>query len=125
MTPAVEFTTAVLDAVALLLVTPDLVGKERLRRGGDWLRRYSSKVNNSVVLGATIPICIFLVRGFTQFSFAIGLVFLAIGILLTIPALAMMNSIERRYSFSGLLLAIGALLFATSRVLVMVETFPR
>jgi hypothetical protein len=152
MKESLEFATAVLDTVSFVLVTPDLVGKERLTDVGARIRRSSAGLANISEWGGTIG---HLIAAMGMISLSYFLIFPGAVILQLIlhspktsPFLATevvalfglasilflwgwvpiigaaTYGVLKRYNFNGVLLAFGALTFLVSRALIIHDTWP-
>jgi hypothetical protein len=166
MQESLEFATAVANTVSFVLVTPDLLGKERLGAVGNTIEKAAENMSEwakvtvkSMKKGLPIWRAIILTASMVSGSL-IALLLAALywcwvthqpfppadlmkvrvaslplysvfilPILFMIPtcglifAKAILN-VLKRYTFNGVLLAIGAAIFLTTRVLIMYDTWP-
>ena len=152
-----DLVTNILDLVSFVLVTPDIVGKERLERFSGWIgrtnplalmRQTDGFVPSAKLVGAAIILAVFVLASAKFFDrsgrwaetlpvwpryamYAVNglwgglFIFLLIPSLYTVGVGAVVLAVEFlrltivKWQISGVMLAIGAFLFACSRFLAM------
>jgi uncharacterized membrane protein YeaQ/YmgE (transglycosylase-associated protein family) len=139
MAGGIEFAGSVLDTVSFFLVTPDLVGKERITRAQASIRKFlpiasyilddpSSFWGGIVcgVIGMVLGLVFVALFGWSGFEAHSNMViaFVVVGAPLAVTVLTFVVRAISAYSFNGILLAAGAVTFLVARGLNFYSSWP-
>jgi hypothetical protein len=152
MQESLEFATAVADTVSFVLVTPDLFGKERVSSAGARIERMIASLfrlsgrtlvwllNGKLLAPFFLGLLALLLIGWTDSWEKLPTVVrpLLAGVIIfpfffVLAAIVILGCgffafgivrVLKRYNFNGILLAVGAVVFLTTRGLIMYDTWP-